>query len=134
MKCIRVYYCSSVFEGNVVPAELADLGMRDDVVLESVPCGGRIDPRYLLKAFEGGASGVCVITCPLGDCKLMEGNIRAIHRVELARGYLTEAGIDPNAVEIIVPSERSEKAMRTAVDKIASFVGKECSTAQEVMA
>lgn len=134
MKCIRVYYCPNVFEGNVVPAELADLGMRDDVILESVPCGGRIDPRYLLKAFEGGASGVCVLTCPLGDCRLMEGNIRAMHRVELAREYLAEAGIDPSAVEIIVPSERSTEALETAVDKIASFVGQESSHAQEVMA
>jgi coenzyme F420-reducing hydrogenase delta subunit len=134
MKSVRVYYCSNLFERNVAPAELVGLGMRDDVVLESVPCGGRIDPRYLLKAFEGGAGGVCVLTCPLGDCRLMEGNIRAMHRVKMARDYLAEAGIDPNAVEIIVPSERSEEALKAAVDKIASFIGQKSSALQEVMA
>ncbi|MCE5321843.1 hydrogenase iron-sulfur subunit [bacterium] len=134
MKSVRIYYCSNLFEGNLVPAELADMGMRDDVIIESVPCGGRIDPRYLLKAFECGASGVCVLTCPLGECRLMEGNIRAMHRVELAREYLAEAGVEPDAVEIIVPSERSQEAIKTAIDKIASFVGQESCAAQEVMA
>jgi len=132
MNGIRIYYCRNAVEGNVVPAELAELGMRDDITLEAVPCGGRVDPRYLLKAFEGGAYAVCVLTCPIGNCKLMEGNIRATRRIELAREYLAEAGINPNAVEIIVPSESGADALMTAIENIRQFVNKSSRVADGV--
>jgi coenzyme F420-reducing hydrogenase delta subunit len=134
MNGIRVYYCRNAVEGNIVPAELADLGMREDVALEAVPCGGRVDPRYILKAFEGGAYAVCVLTCPISHCKLMEGNIRATRRVELAREMLAEAGIDPEAVQIIMPSEPGEVALGEAIESIASFVEKSSRTVDGVIA
>ena len=133
MNGIRIYYCRNAVEGNVVPAELADLGMRDDVALEAVPCGGRVDPRYILKAFEGGAYAVCVLTCPIDHCKLMEGNVRATRRVELAREILGESGIDTNAVQIIIPSQPGEAALKIAIESIARFVEESSRTADGVI-
>lgn len=134
MKDIRIYYCRNCVEGNVVPAELADLGMRDDVALEAVPCGGRIDPRYLLKAFESGAQAVCVLTCPIGECRLMEGNLRAARRVELTREYLAEAGIEPGAVEIIVPCDNTQAAFDSAINAVVRFVESQNPVLQRVVA
>jgi F420-non-reducing hydrogenase iron-sulfur subunit len=134
MKDIRIYYCRNCVEGNVVPAELADLGMRDDVALEAVPCGGRIDPRYLLKAFESGACAVCVLTCPVGECRLMEGNLRAARRVELTREYLAEAGIEPGAVEMIVPRDNTQAAFDSAINAVVRFVESQDPVLQRVVA
>lgn len=64
-----------------------------DAVLREVPCSGKIDVPYLLKAFEGGARGVAVITCPLGDCRLVEGNYRAQARAQHLGRLLDEIGL-----------------------------------------
>ena len=39
-----------------------------------VPCTGRIDPLFALKAFEKGADGVLISGCHPGDCHYSEGN------------------------------------------------------------
>ena len=35
-----------------------------NVKLVKLPCTGKTDPRYILKAFEDGADGVYIIACP----------------------------------------------------------------------
>lgn len=132
-KGIRIYFCRNVVEDGV-PDELQRLGLMDDVALEAVPCGGRIDPRYLLKAFEGGAHAVCVLTCPIAHCRLMEGNLRATRRVELAKEMLAEAGVGSDSLQIIMPSEPGEDALMAAIDKIARFVEENSRAAYGVMA
>ena len=69
----------------------ANSGMR--VVIREVPCSGTSDVIYLLKAFEGGARGVAIITCPLGECRLAEGNYRAQVRVRTIGRLLDEIGL-----------------------------------------
>ena len=39
-----------------------------NVKLIKLPCTGKTDTKYLLKAFEDGADGVYVIACPKGNC------------------------------------------------------------------
>jgi coenzyme F420-reducing hydrogenase delta subunit len=73
---------------------LQEIGVGDSCYLEQIPCLGKIDPRYLLKAFEGGCDAVCLIGCPPGKCRTMDGNLRAQRRVVLVRGLLDEIGIE----------------------------------------
>lgn len=63
------------------------------VAVREVPCSGKTDVIYLLKAFEGGARGVAIITCPLGECRLAEGNYRAQVRVRNIGRLLDEIGL-----------------------------------------
>ena len=63
------------------------------VVVREVPCSGKTDVIYLLKAFEGGARGVVIVTCPLGECRLAEGNYRAQVRVRTLGRLLDEIGL-----------------------------------------
>jgi coenzyme F420-reducing hydrogenase delta subunit len=58
-----------------------------------VPCSGKIDTVYVLKAFENGARGVGVITCPPGECRMIEGNLRAGVRLEHIGQMLDEIGL-----------------------------------------
>ncbi|MBM3335124.1 hydrogenase iron-sulfur subunit, partial [Candidatus Sumerlaeota bacterium] len=44
-------------------------------------------------AFEAGARAVVVVTCPLGQCKLAEGNYRAQVRAGTIRRLLNEIGL-----------------------------------------
>lgn len=130
---IRVYYCRNSTNGHGLPPALAKLESSEHLALEAVPCGGRIDPRYILKAFESGARAVCVLACCSGHCKLMEGNLRAIGRTNAVRDLLAEAGLDPSAVQIFLPKDTEDSTLELAARNVAGFVDKWQST-HEVMA
>lgn len=59
-----------------------------------VPCSGRVDPLYVLKAFQEGADGVLVAGCHPGDCHYISGNEQAAVRMAFLRDFLDEVGID----------------------------------------
>ncbi len=118
---IRIYYCRNSVPNGRVPATLTKLGQRSDVALEPVPCSGRIDPRYILKAFEGGASKVCLLACPEGECKLLEGNLRATRRMLAASELLAEAGIDPRSVRMFQPDSPESTSFDSMIQEITRF-------------
>jgi quinone-modifying oxidoreductase, subunit QmoB len=60
-----------------------------------VPCAGKVDPDYLLQAFNSGADGVLVLSCPQDNCKSTHGNQCAEWSVDQTRELLAEAGLDP---------------------------------------
>ena len=64
-----------------------------NVKIVKLPCTGKVDVLYLLKAFENGADGVYVAGCMEGDCHYLTGNLRARKRVEYAKKILDEVGI-----------------------------------------
>ena len=64
------------------------------------PCTGRIDILTLLKAFESGADGACVVGCLEGECHFLKGNLRARKRVNYVKQLLKEVGIEPERVEM----------------------------------
>ena len=45
-----------------------------------VPCSGRVNPFFLLKALQTGADGVLVSGCHPGDCHYITGNYYARRR------------------------------------------------------
>lgn len=53
-------------------------GKLDGVIIKtiSLPCSGKIDIPYLVKAFETGADSAVIVTCKKGECKHLEGNLR----------------------------------------------------------
>jgi F420-non-reducing hydrogenase iron-sulfur subunit len=70
------------------------------VKIVRVPCTGRIDVLYILKAFEEGADGVFVAGCREGECHYLTGNIRAKKRVAYVKAQLSQLGINPRRVEM----------------------------------
>jgi F420-non-reducing hydrogenase iron-sulfur subunit len=60
-----------------------------------VMCSGRVDPTFILRAFELGADGVLVAGCHPGDCHYAEGNYKTMRRVAMLRMLLKANGIDP---------------------------------------
>lgn len=75
-----------------------------NVKLLKLPCTGKVDVEYILKAFENGADGVYVVACPLGNCHHLEGNVRATKRVAYAKKLLDEIGLGGDRVEIFYMS------------------------------
>jgi coenzyme F420-reducing hydrogenase delta subunit len=65
-----------------------------------LPCTGKVDGDYLMKAFEQGVDGVIVAGCLEGGCHFEEGNLYAKKRVGLAKDVLAEAGIEGERLEM----------------------------------
>jgi F420-non-reducing hydrogenase iron-sulfur subunit len=65
-----------------------------------LPCTGKLEVNYLLAAFERGIDGVIVAGCLEGGCHYLEGNLRARKRVERAKKFLAEIGLEPERLEM----------------------------------
>ncbi|MCK9276746.1 MAG: hydrogenase iron-sulfur subunit [Methanoculleus sp.] len=65
-----------------------------DIRAVRVMCTGRIDPLFILKAFQDGADGVLVSGCHFGDCHYLEGNFKAAKRMFLLKSVLKNIGLD----------------------------------------
>jgi coenzyme F420-reducing hydrogenase delta subunit len=116
-----VYFCRNVIKNSGLAEALSNLSLMEGVHVEPMPCGGRMDPRYILKAFEAGAHGVALITCPVTHCRMLEGNLRAIHRIGLVHEYLAETGLDPDCVRVFVPSSAEESAIHDSIADAGRF-------------
>lgn len=64
-----------------------------NVKLIKLPCTGKTDSRYLLKAFEDGADGAYIVACPKGNCHHVRGNERAELRIQRTKKMLDEIGL-----------------------------------------
>ena len=64
-----------------------------NVKLVRLPCTGKTDVGYILKAFEEGADGVYVVGCSIGNCHHVRGNERGHARVERAKELLDDIGL-----------------------------------------
>jgi F420-non-reducing hydrogenase iron-sulfur subunit len=63
-------------------------------------CTGRIDPSFVLRAFELGADGILVAGCHPGDCHYKEGNYKTLRRVMFMKPLLDSLGIDPGRLRL----------------------------------
>lgn len=63
-----------------------------------IPCSGRINPLYLLKAMANGADGVLISGCHPGDCHYISGNFVARRKFALVKSLLTHVGVEDDRV------------------------------------
>ena len=64
-----------------------------NVKLVKLPCTGKTDARYILRAFQDGADGVYVMACSMGNCHHVRGNERAYARVLRTKETLDAIGL-----------------------------------------
>ncbi|MGQ9698560.1 MAG: hydrogenase iron-sulfur subunit [Armatimonadota bacterium] len=69
-----------------------------NVRIVRLPCSGRIDPRFVIRALEQGADGVLVSGCHPGDCHYTKGNFYARRRYIVFNSLLDFLGIEPDRV------------------------------------
>ena len=65
-----------------------------------VMCSGRVEPAFVLRAFELGADGVLVLGCHPGDCHYAEGNYKALRRMMLLKRTLKQLGIEEDRFQL----------------------------------
>jgi F420-non-reducing hydrogenase iron-sulfur subunit len=123
-KDIVVYLCHNCLPAGVaLPRQWRVNGAH--VHTQLMPCSGKLDAQYLFRAFEAGARGVCVATCPTGECQLAQGNYRAEVRVRTVRRLLDEIGLGPERIELlqVSPEDEAERLK----DAVAGTVERFCA-------
>ena len=71
-----------------------------NVEIVRVPCAGRIETIYLLKALEKGADGVLIFACYEENCQFLRGNLRVKSRLSYAHRMLEKIGLEKERLEI----------------------------------
>ncbi len=80
-----------------------------------VMCSGRVDPSFVLRAFQLGADGVLIAGCHPGDCHYQEGNFKALRRATFLKRLLKGFGIDGRRLRLEwVSASEGEKFARVA--------------------
>ena len=77
-----------------------------------VMCSSRINPSFVIRAFQLGADGVLVGGCHPGDCHYGTGNLYARRKLAITKKLLEFAGMEPGRfrVEWISASEGNKYA------------------------
>ena len=88
---IYLFYCSNSLDAEGL-SQCRDELKDHQLKVIGLPCSGKVDVPYLVKAFETGADGVVIVTCELGQCRHLEGNMRAEKRTEAVDSLLDEIG------------------------------------------
>jgi len=84
-------------------------------------CTGRIDPQFVLKAFQSGADGVLILGCHPGDCHYKEGNYKALRRFHLLKRVVKQFGIDEGRLRLDwVSASEGEKFVEVIRDMVTT--------------
>ncbi|MCK4266067.1 MAG: hydrogenase iron-sulfur subunit [Thermoplasmata archaeon] len=65
-----------------------------------IMCSGRVNPQFVLKAFQEGADGVLVSGCHPGNCHYIEGNYHAKRKLTLLADLLDYMGIEQGRFQV----------------------------------
>lgn len=114
---LHVFYCSNCMDGNEFN-RLFNGEAGEEVTLIGLPCSGKADLLYLLKAFETGADGLALVTCSKHECRYLEGNLRAPKRIDETKTFLEETGMGANRVMVL---QMNGHGIGEIVEKIAAF-------------
>ena len=88
-------------------------------------CSGRIEPEFIMKAFEYGADGVIVTGCKLDECHYISGNYRAKEHIETTQQLLDMIGLGSERLGTewlsAAEGEKFAKTMNEFVERIKAL-------------
>ena len=68
--------------------------MPDHIKLVKVPCSGRINPLFIMNAFQKGSDGVMVSGCMPEKCHFINSNLGARRQLDEFRNFLIFLGLE----------------------------------------
>jgi len=89
-----------------------------------VPCSGRVNPMFILKALQDGADGVLVSGCHPGDCHYISGNLYARRRFALFKNLLEFSGFATERVHFSWVSASEGNRFAALIEKVTEEVKK----------
>ena len=91
---IVAFCCNWCSYAGADGAGSARLSYPENVKIIRVPCSCRVNPMFILRAFQRGADGVIIAGCHPGDCHYTSGNYFTRRRMALLFSMLDYLGIE----------------------------------------
>jgi F420-non-reducing hydrogenase iron-sulfur subunit len=110
-----VFYCANCLDAEALRQVALQSGP-EELTTVSLPCSGKVNLLYLVKAFEKGADGVILVTCGQGDCHFLEGNLRAKKRAEAVDELMAEVGLGRGRMRLV--RNPDQNGVQPIVDEI----------------
>ena len=96
---IVAFLCNWCSYAGADLAGVSRLQYPPNVRIIRVPCSGRVNPLYIVKALQNGIDGVLVSGCHPGDCHYIIGNLIARRKFALMKQLLVYIGVEPERVQ-----------------------------------
>ena len=87
-----------------------------------VPCSGRVNPMFIIRALQSGADGVLVSGCHPGDCHYATGNYYARRKFTLLKKLLDFVGLEEGRVHFSWVSAAEGEKFAGVVRKVTDAV------------
>ena len=107
---ITALCCHNALYAGLGPGEMSRAYVEGVQIVET-PCSGKVDPIYLLKAFEKGADCVVVLACDQRLCTTIEGSKRIHKRIDRTKQLLAEAGLEPERLVLRIVRRPALKSL-----------------------
>ena len=119
---IVAFLCNWCSYAGADLAGVSRLQYPTNVRIIRVPCSGRIDPLYIVRALQEGIDGVLVSGCHPGDCHYISGNLVARRKFALLKSYLDYLGIEPGRVQFSWVSASEGSRFAALIEKVVEDV------------
>ncbi|NLP43094.1 MAG: hydrogenase iron-sulfur subunit [Peptococcaceae bacterium] len=96
---ILVFACNWCTYAGADLTGLSRLQYPATVRILRVPCSGRVNPQFVIKAFQKGVDAVLVCGCHPGDCHYTTGNYFTRRRFLLMRRLMEYIGMEPERLQ-----------------------------------
>ena len=97
---IVVFACNWCSYAGADTAGVSRIQQEPHFRMIGVMCSGRIQPGFVLRAFEKGADGVLVSGCHFGDCHYIFGNHRAVEQFDRTRELVRILGLEDGRLRL----------------------------------
>ena len=95
---IIAFLCNWCSYAGADLAGISRLQYPPNVRIIRVPCSGRMNPLYIIRALQHGVDGVLVSGCHPGDCHYITGNYHARRKFAMINSLLQYVGIEPGRI------------------------------------
>ncbi len=118
------FLCNWCSYGGADTAGVARATQPTDLRIIRIPCSGRVDPLFAMRALLDGADGVLVSGCHPRDCHYTSGNYYARRRLEMLKHFLPILGIDAARFEYTWVSASEGQKWQRVVTKFTEQIHK----------
>jgi len=102
---VAIFYCQHQTERITQVLKALNGSSAPKIRKVALPCSGKLEVSFLLKALENGADAVALFGCPEGECNYLVGSTRAKNRVRYARKILGDIGLEEERIRRFVLAE-----------------------------
>ena len=96
----------------------------ESVRIIRVPCTGRIEPEFIMRAFECGADGVLILGCRPGGCHFKLGNYKAYGRYLLLKEMFKSVGVEEERIKFDwIDASEDDKLVKTLTEFVEKIRG-----------